>query len=141
MAEHWETLMTGDSESDSSISISVGLEHWHTGETTLNVHPDGRAIILNRQSGKETTYQGTLSEEQVSKLDQALLGFEKIDRGDRPRRPDDVPVRIYHYHGDEVVEKNEKLWSSDRRRLPQVNEIVKQFNLLVKQLTDGALPY
>jgi hypothetical protein len=128
---------------EAQVIITTGIEHWDTGEITLAVAGDGHAIVTNKRAGIETRYQGQLSAEQVQEFITVIndSAFASLTPTTGLRKPDDVGVKVYLYEGDNVVQKNESLWYSDRYEDKQLNSIIMVYDKLVNELTDGQLPY
>jgi hypothetical protein len=138
-----ELLDKFSDNSDTQISITTGIEHWDTGETTLSVSRNGRATVTNKRAGAETMYHGQLNEEQMKEFIAIISAsdFVNIEPTAGLRKPDDVGVKIYLYEGDNIIQQNERLWYSDRHGDKQLNSIIMVYDKLVNELTDGKLPY
>jgi hypothetical protein len=121
------------------MTVAVGLEHWRDGETTLSVDTQGKAEITNRKSGKVTHFDGALTAEQVNELSGAVSSIANLQRENKPRKPDDVPLKIGLYAGDELTGQNDAFWYGDRYSVPEVNQVIRLFNQYVRQLSNGAL--
>ncbi|MFN8377603.1 MAG: hypothetical protein U0452_02930 [Anaerolineae bacterium] len=121
------------------IAIAVGLEHWREGETTLSVDSSGQAEITNRRSGELTRFDGFVTSEQLSDLSKVVGAIVPLQRENKPRKPDDVPLKISLIAGDEVTLQNNAFWYGDRYSVPEVNQVIRLFNQMVKQISNGAI--
>ena len=68
-----------------------------------------------------------------------MNGFEGWLRDESPREPGDVPVKMRLVGPDGVISENNRFSYNDRFDFPQLNQVIGQFNLLVHQLSGGAL--
>jgi hypothetical protein len=127
---------------DVKICIGSGIEHWRTGEVTLSVRGHGEVEVRQLQGGAERTYHARLEAAQIYDFGAALadLDFTRLRDSAEVREPDDVPVWFVIYRGEAQLHYS-KLWYGDRYEDTQLDGILKRYEELVSEVTDGFLPY
>jgi hypothetical protein len=113
------------------VEIAVGREHFRTGVVTLAVRSDGAMECVQERAGRRRAWSGRLAPERVAMLHPIGLAPHVGDRD-----PDDDPVQITTAAG--VVRE---MRYSDRFTDPQLDELLRAWQQIVEELTDGALPY
>ena len=137
-----ELLRSLSRHADAVVSVTGGTEHFGKGLVTLSVHGTGRIQIINRRSGKTTTYEGKLTTAQVEQLGRTFsdAGFTTLESPGPPRAPGDTPVVLEVRRGDRQVFRRE-LWHGDRYQQPGLDTILKRSDAIVTETTNGELPY
>jgi len=127
---------------DLSVAITTGTEHFRNGAITLTVRGDGAVSVEQRRSGEEREYQGRLDAERMRRLADELAEDEIGELADSggDRGPDDFPVTIRIERGGELLHAA-SIRESDRWKDERLNRVVRRYDALVGELTDGALPY
>jgi hypothetical protein len=127
---------------DAAVTIGAGTEHWERGATTLTVHGDGRTEVHNRAHGEERELEGRLDPTRVAELGRELvrLGLTSLRPHPGDRLPGDVPVWVAVERAGETLHEA-KLWHGDRYRDPELDSMLRSYQRLVEELTDGELPF
>jgi hypothetical protein len=126
-----------------AVEIAIGIEGWHTGRITLGEEGDGNVTVRQQLSGEEHDYSGRLDRERLRELADELADDDltELARSDEATvQPDDVPVTIRVLRDGAVLHQAE-LRHSDRWRDKRVDRLVRRYDALVSEVTDGALPY
>jgi len=142
VSEHAELLRNLSHEPELEVAISTGTEHWRTGEIELRVRGDGEVAIRQRRAGEEHAYDGRLEPERVRRLGEELAGDgidELLDSGG-DRKPDDHPVRIRIVRDGQTLHEG-AIRESDRWKDERLDRLVRTYDALVGEFTDGVLPY
>jgi hypothetical protein len=127
---------------DLSVEITTGTEHFRNGAIALTVRGDGAVSVLQRRSGEEREYSGRLDAERMRRLADELAADELGELADSggDRIPDDFPVAIRIERAGELLHAA-SIRESDRWKDERLNRLVRRYDALVEELTDGALPY
>jgi hypothetical protein len=127
---------------DLSVEITTGTEHFRHGAIALTVRGDGAVSVLQRRSGEEREYHGRLDAERIRRLADELasdeLGELRDSGGDW--EPDTFPVAIRIERAGELLHAA-SIRESDRWKDERLNRLVRRYDALVSELTDGQLPY
>ena len=126
----------------STLEVAVGRENFRNGVVTLAVHGTGAAEVLQLRSGAEREWQGRLPEERVGALAAELgeLDVAGLRPSGRARDPDDDPVRLVLRAGDDAVHEAQ-LWHADRYEDERLDRLLRHWQALTEEITDGTLPY
>jgi hypothetical protein len=125
-----------------TLEIVSGTEHWRGGEIALTVDGAGAADVRHRRAGEERHYRGTLDRPAL----EALIGRlrESGLDAERPRRtvyePDEHSVTVALRRGDEEL-YTAAIPEGDRHDDDRLDALLGEYERLVAQLTDGALPF
>lgn len=142
MSAHADLLRNLADHPDLAVEITMGTEHWRNGEIELQVRGDGEVTIHQHRAGGQRDYGGRIEADRVRRLGEELaaddLGDLRDSGGDR--KPDDVPVRIRLARDGETLH-DATVRHSDRWRDERLNRVIRRYEELVKELTDGALPH
>jgi hypothetical protein len=127
---------------DLSVAITTGTEHFHNGAITLTVRGDGAVSVLQRRSGDEREYRGRLDAGRLRDLADQLAADELAELADSggDREPDTFPVTIRIERAGELLHAA-SIRESDRWKDERLNRLVRRYDALVEELTDGELPY
>ena len=142
MSAHAELLRNLGDEPDLEVGITTGTEHWRTGQIELRVRGDGEVAIRQRRAGEEHEYGGRLDPDRVRRLGEDLAG-DRIDELRDPggdRKPDDHPVRIRIARDGETLHEG-AIRESERWKDDRLDRLVRTYDAIVGEFTDGALPY
>jgi hypothetical protein len=127
---------------DLSVEITTGTEHFRNGAIALTVRGDGAVSVQQRRSGGEREYRGRLDAERMRRLADELAADELGELADSggDREPDDLPITIRIERAGELLHAA-SIRDSDRWKDERLNRVVRRYDALVAELTDGALPY
>lgn len=124
------------------IEIRVGIEFWRNGEITLRVRGDGGVEVLQRRSGKERRFDARLDGPRVRALGEELAGEGLTAFAPQPgdREPDDMPVMLRVARNGDVLHEA-VLSYGDRYDDPRLDSVLRRYEALVEEVTEGELPY
>jgi hypothetical protein len=127
---------------DLSVEITTGTEHFRNGAIALTVCGDGAVSVQQRRSGDEREYRGRLDAERMRRLADELAADEldELEDSGGDREPDDHPITIRIERAGELLHAA-SVRDSDRWKDERLNRLVRRYDALVEELTDGALPY
>src|SRR5919199_2666920 len=125
-----------------AVEIAIGIEGWREGRIALTVRGDGDVAVRQRRSGEERDYSGRLDRERLRRLADELADDDLTELAPAAGNvlPDDAPVTIRVIR-DGTVLHEAHLRHSDRWKDKRVDRLVRRYDALVKEVTDGALPY
>jgi hypothetical protein len=125
-----------------AVEITIGVEGWRAGEIALTVRGDGSVAIRQRRAGKERDYGRRLAPDRVRRLGEELADDELTELTDSggSRMPDDVPITIRILRDGDVLHEA-TVRHSDRWKDERIDRVVRRYDALVSEITDGALPY
>jgi hypothetical protein len=142
VSAHAELLRNLPEEPEVEVAITTGTEHWRTGEIELRVRGDGEVVVRQRRAGEEREYDGRLDPERLRRLGAELAGdrIDELRDSGGARKPDDHPVRIRIARNGETLHEG-AIRHSDRWKDERLDRLVRTYDALVGELTDGVLPY
>ena len=125
-----------------AVAITMGVEGWRAGEISLTVRGDGTVAIRQRRAGEEREYAGRIAPDRVRRLGEELADDELTELTDSggSRLPDDVPITIRVLRNGDVLHEA-TVRHSDRWKDERLDRLVRRYDALVSEVTDGALPY
>jgi hypothetical protein len=125
-----------------AVAITMGVEGWRAGEIALTVRGDGSVAVHQRRAGEERDYAGRIASDRVRRLGEELADDELTELTDSggSRIPDDVPITIRVLRDGEVLHEA-TVRHSDRWKDERLDRLVRRYEALVSELTDGELPY
>ena len=128
-------------DSTSTLELSVGREHFRTGEVTLRVDGSGAMRVVQLRSGVEREWEGRLPAERVAALSEELAGLDlrAVGSSGGGRDPDDDPIRLRLRSGGDEHEAS--LWYADRYEDDRLDRLLERWQALTEEITEGALPY
>src|SRR4051794_10022448 len=126
----------------SVVEVTAGREHFRTGEVTLVVEGTGALRVRQLRSGAERDWQGQLPAERLAALSTELaqLDLASLASSGDDRDPDDDPVRLVLRSGGDPPHEA-RLWYADRFADPRLDALLRRWQALTEEVTDGALPY
>jgi rhodanese-related sulfurtransferase len=126
----------------SALEVTVGREHFRNGEVTLVVDGTGAMRVLQLRSGAEREWEGRLGAERVAELSEELgeLDLRSVSARAGGRDPDDDPVRLVLRSGADAAHEAQ-LWHADRFEDQRLDRLLRRWQELTEEITDGALPY
>jgi hypothetical protein len=127
---------------DLSVEITTGTEHFRHGAIALTVRGDGAVSVQQRRSGDEREYRGRLDADRLRRLADELAADElgELEDSGGDRLPDDFPVTIRVERAGELLHAA-AIRESDRWKDERLNRVVRCYDALVAELSDGELPY
>ena len=126
-------------EGSDRIQIAIGLKNWREGETSLSVDRQGKAAVSNLRADKVIQFDGVLPTQQLEELAAAVNAVAQISPQKQPRKPGDVPIKLAWYAGNTVQGHNDDFWYGDRYTMTDVNQLIRLFNQIVKQISNGRI--
>jgi hypothetical protein len=125
-----------------SVEITTGIEGFRNGAIALTVRGNGAVSVQQRRSGDEREYRGQLDADRMRRLADELAADELGELADSggDRKPDDLPITIRIERAGELLHAA-SIRASDRWKDERLNRVVRRYDALVAELTDGALPY
>ena len=125
---------------DLEVVIRTGTQHWKAGEITLKVHGDGAATVLQRQASGDTSFEATLTKDEVDRVGRELgeHRFTAQRTSKLPREPGDTPVRLALQHGGKAGFEVQ-IWEADRHDDADLDAILVAGRRLVHRVTKGVL--
>jgi hypothetical protein len=129
-------------EPSSALEVTVGREHFRNGEVTLVVDGSGAMRVLQLRSGAEREWEGRLPAERVAALSDELAALDLRTVSSPPggRDPDDDPIRLVLRSGEDDAHEA-RLWHADRYEDERLDRLLRRWQELTEEITDGALPY
>lgn len=142
MASAADVLGDLSAHPDAEVALSIGTEHFGAGAITLALHGDGRIGVLNRSRGEEHRFDLRADRGRATALARELAALDLVElrAAEDPRPPGDVPIDVRVALGDQTLHHTE-LWYGDRWKDPRIDQLVRWFDALVEEATDGVLPY
>lgn len=127
---------------DVTVSMTTGTEHFGKGLVELSIRGDGTVTVDNRAAGKQRSFTGKLTADELAALgpELAAAGFTTLRSPGPPRQPGDTPVVLRVVQGGKELYRGD-LWYGDRYQMPGLDRIIKRHDAIVTRLTDGELPY
>jgi len=126
----------------STVEVTVGRENFRTGEVTLSVDGSGAVRVAQLRSGEARDWNGQLEAERLEALAAELAELDlaalRPRAGDRD--PDDDPIHLALRAGGDPVHEAD-LWYADRYADERLDRLLRRWEALTEELTDGALPY
>jgi hypothetical protein len=126
----------------SAVEVTAGREHFRTGEVTLVVEGTGALRVRQLRSGAERDWHGHLPAERLSALAAELdrLDLATLASSGDDRDADDDPVRLVLRSGGDPPHEA-RLWYADRFADARLDALLRRWQALTEEVTDGALPY
>lgn len=128
------------SHPDLVVVIRTGTQHWKAGEITLTVRGDGEAVVIQRLASGDTSFQATLTKDEVDRFGRELgeRHFSARRTSKLPRNPGDTPVRLALEHGGKASFEVQ-IWEADRYDDKELDAILVAGRRMVHRVTRGAL--
>ena len=126
----------------SALEVAVGQQHFRNGEVALTVHGSGDVDVVQLRSGTARDWHGRLAGDRLRALADELaeLDLAALRSPAGGRDPDDDPIRLALRAGGEQVHEAH-LWHADRFGDERLDRLLRRWQALTEEVTDGALPY
>lgn len=125
-----------------AVVVRVGREHFRAGEIGVAVGGDGHVVVSQRRAGDGRNWRGRLEAPRVRALGRELSALGLADGAAEPKRiePDDAPV-VLEVRRDGTTVRSMRSWWSERHRDPRVDGLLRRWESLAAEFTDGRLPW
>jgi hypothetical protein len=129
-----------DRHPELAVTVRAGTEHFRDGRIAVTVQGDGAAAVEQLRSGQLTTHHAQLAAARVKEVGATLARhrFTLPRTSKLPREPGDTPLYLSVARGGQLVFEA-KLWFADRYDDRDLDAILKLYEALTYEVSDGKL--